>query len=288
VASLLGFDGILENSYDSVASRDFLAECSAAMAILMTTLSRLAEDLIIWGTSEFSVLDMPEEFSATSSIMPQKKNPFVLEHIKGRAGHVIAAVTSVLTVLKGTSFSHSREPGGEAPATVHNAFRLVQGSLEMLAHLFPQLSFDTELMERRANQGFSTVTELADLLVREKDISFRQAHDIIGRVVNELLSRSQGVEALSSTMIDQASREVIGHDLLLSEADVHKALDPLHNVEIRDISGGPAPGAMETLISHQDDALGKTKQWLSRRRQQLEQSKRASHEAQLRVVSTAT
>ena len=123
MAFLLGFDRIVENSYDAVASRDFLAESVSALAILMTTLSRLAEDFIIWSTFEFSILYIPEEFSATSSIMPQKKNPIVLEHIKGRAGHAIAAVTSVLTILKGTSFSHNREVGGEAASAVHHADR---------------------------------------------------------------------------------------------------------------------------------------------------------------------
>jgi argininosuccinate lyase len=202
VAFLLGFDGILENSYDAVASRDFLAEFASALAILMTNLSRLAGDLIIWNTFEFSVIDMPEEVSATSSIMPQKKNPFVLEHIKGRAGHVIAGVVDVLTILKGTSFSHNREVSGEVKLAVHDAFRWVEGCLEMLANLFPQLAFNRELMEQRAAQGFWTVTELADLLVRERGTSFRQAHQIIGRVVNELLDKSMGVRGLSANMID--------------------------------------------------------------------------------------
>jgi len=285
VAFLLGFDGILENSYDSVASRDFLAEYAAALAIVMTTLSRLAEDFIIWNTSEFGVLDMPEEFSATSSIMPQKKNPFVLEHIKGRAGHVIAAATSVLAVLKGTSFSHNREVGGEAASAVHTAFMLVQGCLEMLSELFPQLAFNKELMEQRATQGFSTVTELADLLVRERSLSFRQAHHIVGHVVNELLNMCQGVEALSSTMVDQASRQVIGHDLLLSEQDIQKALDPSHNVAIRGVRGGPAPRAVEKLISHQRKELRKKKAWLTGCQRDLEEAEKACRAAESRACS---
>jgi len=287
VADLLGFDGIVENSYDAVASRDFLAESASALAILMTTLSRLVEDFIIWNTLEFSFLNMPEEFSATSSIMPQKKNPIALEHIKGRTGHVIAALVSVLTILKGTSFSHNREIAGEVATGVHNAFGLVQGCLEMLCHLFPLLSFNTELISRRTTQGFSTVTELTDLLVREKGISFRQAHHIIGRVVNELTDKSQGIEHLSSAMIDHASKEVLGYELLIPEEAVRKALDPFFNIETREIIGGPGPRSVETLISHQKEELKQKRDWLFQRRRDLDKAKETCQEAQLQMISAS-
>ncbi|MFX0200654.1 MAG: argininosuccinate lyase [Candidatus Hodarchaeota archaeon] len=285
VAFLLGFDGILENSYDAVASRDFLAEATSALAILMTTVSRLAEDLIIWNTFEFSVLDMPEEFSGTSSIMPQKKNPFVLEHIKGRAGHAIAAVTDVLTILKGSSFSHNREVSGETTTPAYNAFRLVHGCLEMLIQLFPQLSFNKELMSQRAAQGFSTVTELADLLVREKGISFRQAHHIIGRVINELLDKSQPLAELSSAMINETFHEIMGYKLGLSEEDVRKSLDVRYNVGIREVAGGPGLHAMETLISHQEEKLKRKRNWLSRCQSNLENARKACEEAQSKALT---
>lgn len=285
VAFLLGFDGIIENSYDAVASRDFLAESASALAILMTNLSRVAEDLIIWNTFEFSVIDMPEEFSETSSIMPQKKNPFVLEHIKGRAGHVIAGVVDVLTILKGTSFSHNREVSGEAKLAVNDAFRWVEGCLEMLASLFPHLAFNRKLMEQRAAQGFSTVTELADLLVREKGVSFRQAHQIIGRVVNELLDKSMGVRGLSSNMIDKAAQEVLGNNMNLPEEEVKKALDPSYNVAAREVSGGPSPSAVEILISHQEEKLRQRRDWLSRCQRSLERAKKTCDKAQLQTLS---
>lgn len=285
VAFLLGFDRVLENSYDAVASRDFLAEVAAALAILMTTLSRLAEDLAIWNTFEFSVVRMPEEFAATSSIMPQKKNPIVLEHIKGRAGHVIGALTSVLAVLKGTSFSHSRETGGETSGGVQAAFGLVQGCVEMLTELFPRLSFDGELMRRRAGEGFSTVTELADLLVRRGGVSFRQAHHILGQVVNELMDKSQGVGELSSAMIDQAARAVVGRGFLLPEEEVRRALDPLANVMARDICGGPGPRAMAAAIEAQREVLERAGEKLSSLAQGLERARAACREAQSHLTS---
>lgn len=125
----------------------------------------------------------------------------------------------------------------------------------MLANLFPQLAFNRELMEQRAAQGFSTVTELADLLVRERGTSFRQAHQIIGRVVNELLDKSMGVRGLLANMIDKAAQEVLGNNMNLPEEDVRKALDPHYNVAAREVKGGPGPRAVGILISHQEEKL---------------------------------
>lgn len=284
-AALLGFDGVVENSYDAVASRDFVPEAASDLAILMTTLSRFSEDLVIWNTLEFSTVDVPEEFSITSSIMPQKKNPFVLEHIKGRTGHVIAAVTSALTVLKGTSFAHNREVGGETASLVHKAFELTQGCLEMFIPLIPRLSFNEPLLKERTYKGFSTVTELADLLVYERDVPFRQAHMIIGQVVNQLLDNHLGMERLSSEMIDHASKEILGRDLLLPEERVRKALDPNENVVSRKVLGGPGPASMKAIIDHQMEQIKETENWLSCRKGDLEKAKEACKRAQAEFIS---
>jgi len=263
-AYLLGFEDILENSYDAVASRDFLAEFASALGIMMVTLSRLAEDLIIWNTYEFSTAMMPDEFSATSSIMPQKKNPIVLEHIKGRAGHVISSVTGVLTILKGTSFSHNREVSGETSVAVNNAFELSKGCLEMFVPLIPRISFDRQRLFRNAAQGLSTVTELADLLVRTRDISFRKAHEIVGMVVNELLDKSKGLEELRLSLLDSAFHKVMGCASGLSQNDIVKALDPEHNVSSRRIKGGPEHGAVKSSIARQKEELKEVKRWMAK------------------------
>ncbi len=279
VSVLLGFDDILENSYDAVASRDFVVETAAGLAILMTNLSRLAEDLVIWNTSEFAVVDMPEEFSATSSIMPQKKNPIVLEHIKGRTAHVIAAVTSACTVLKGTSFSHSREIGGETASGLHQAFALTQGALEMLAALLPAVRFDTGLLEQRARDGLSTVTDLADLLVRERQLSFRQAHHVVGAVVNELLDTGQRSDQVDTAMLDRAARDVLGRELGIPDVDIRGVLDAGYSVQARTLPGGPSPNAMKRLIDRQGGELRQTGDWLEHARRGLDEARRRCEEA---------
>jgi argininosuccinate lyase len=279
VAQLLGFASVVENTYDAVAGRDYVAESAAALAILMVTLSRLAEDLSIWSTQEFGVVDMPDEFAITSSIMPQKKNPFVLEHIKGRAGHAIAAATGVLTVLKGTSFSHSREVGGESVAGVSSAFAQCRGALAMMAEMLPAIRFDAVLMERRAAEGFCTVTDLVDLIVRERHTPFRVAHQIVAHLVNSVQETGRTVRDIDSDAVDDAARAVGGSALGLSPSSVRDALDPRRNVEAREIVGGPGPRALDRMIARQRSMLDDHRRWLATQRATLSDARAACSRA---------
>jgi argininosuccinate lyase len=273
VSALLGFGAVLENTYDAVAARDYLVEAGASLANLMVTLSRLCEDLTIWSTQEFGMIDIPEEFAITSSIMPQKKNPFVLEHVKGRAAQVIAAATAVPTVLKGTSFSHSREVGGESAAGIFGAFALTHGCLAMMAELLPALKFNTELMDRRAAESFCTVTDLVDLIVRRKRLPFRTAHHIVAELVNAVHEQSGTVKDITPTLIDRIARSVCGQELDLSPSDVRDALDPRRNVAAREIFGGPGPQALQAMISRQHSRRDEYQRWLASRRAALESAR---------------
>jgi argininosuccinate lyase len=154
----------------------------------------------------------------------------------------------------------------------------------MLTELFPRITFNKEKMRQRAAKGFSTVTELADLLVRKRNISFRQAHHIVGMVVNRLLDKSQGIEELSSAMINEASREIVGYDMDLRGDEVEKALDPSYNVVTREVEGGPGPRAMEKLISHQETDLVQKKEWLSGAREALEMARKVCEEASVSAL----
>lgn len=287
VSNLLGFSEVLENTYDAVAARDFVAEAAAALAVSMVTLSRVAEDLIIWSTQEFAMVDIPEDFAITSSIMPQKKNPFVLEHIKGRAGHVIAALTGVLTILKGTSFSHSREVGGESGAGILNAFSLCHGSLSMMSHLLPSLGFNAALMERRASESFCTVTDLVDLIVRKKGIPFRTAHQIVAQIVNTVQQQGMSVDAISTALISQIARRITGSELTLPESDLREALNANRNVAAREVKGGPGPAALTDMISRQHAYHRDHRTWLAEQRSALAGARAASATAADSLVNAA-
>lgn len=182
-AALLGFTRVPLNSLDAVASRDLVLRITAAAAILAITLSRLATDFVQWTTTEFNFLLLPDELVGSSSAMPQKRNPFLLEHVQGRAGALVGAFTQAATSMHGAPFTNSISVGTEA---VKPQWDALQNAIEMLvlmrllaAHAVP----NREAMLRRAAEGFTTATELANCLVRQGNLDFRSAHHMVGEVV---------------------------------------------------------------------------------------------------------
>jgi argininosuccinate lyase len=183
-AQWLGFDGLVDSTLDAVASRDYVAEFLAALAILGVTLSRLAQDLYLWCAGEWGMVEVADDVAMTSSIMPQKKNPITLEHIKAKAGHLLGALTSTLAV--GVNFMHCRDMG-EAVAPLWEALQQAQGVIHLTRRTVLGLRVNKALMLERATQDFSTATELADVLVREKGLPFRVAHGIVASLVTRVL-----------------------------------------------------------------------------------------------------
>ncbi len=265
-AELLGFRDILLNALDAVASRDYVFDIAAGLAMTACDLSRLAEDLYLWNTYEFGFIDMGEEYSEISSIMPQKKNPFILEHCRGRAGKVIGSLQSVLTSLKGTPFTHSRDVSGEAVAPVWDALEASGSVLAVMPGLLRSLTFQTDRMKKMAGENFSTVTDLVDLMVKEKNLSFRTAHHIVARVVDRILQGRKKPEDITSAVVDEAAVQTVGHPLQFSEKQVKDALLPEACVTRRNLPGGPAPEEMKRMIEKARKELGEAERNLEQRR----------------------
>jgi argininosuccinate lyase len=242
VAAYLGFDGVLTNSLDAVASRDYVAEMLGAMALTLSTLSRMNQDFYFWVTSEFSLLVLPEEFVAGSSIMPQKRNPILFEHLSAKVAHVLGAYVSVLTTLKGTPYTHSRVSAGEVFVLPWKAVAEAETALRLVTAILPKLQINRTVALANAATNFSTVTELADELVRKMGISFRSAHEIVKHAVHRLHHRGQTCQALTLPLLNEAATKVLGKPLEgIDEEDLRQALDPLENVRRRNVVGGPAP-----------------------------------------------
>lgn len=239
-AKALGFDGPMDNSLDGVASRDYAVEALGALAILTNNLSRFGAELQVWATAEFGYLEVDADIAVTSSIMPQKKNPVTLEHVKAKAAHVEAAWISSLTALKSAPYSHSRESSVESLSWVWNGIAEAKASIELFTHTLEHMTFDTELMRHRASMNFSCVTELANGIVREHDLSFRTAHHIIGTLVKDTLAAGKTSESITVEDIAAASEDIVGYRLQVSEDMVGKALDPNQNAQARVTRGGPA------------------------------------------------
>lgn len=247
-ARFLGFDALVLNTLDAVASRDYLLEALAAGTIIGVTLSRFAQDLFIWYTREFGLIDFRDRVSGTSSIMPQKKNPVVLETIKGRTAHALGAFTAATGATRNTNFSNVIDANREASTLAWPALDALRESLALTRLAVENLIVDAELMRARCQENFSTVTQLADTLVTEWRISFRQAHEIVGSVVKQAIDADLLATDIDPGMVQAAARELLSEHRTIDSESLRDALDPAGNVRVRDHEGGPAPQAVASMI----------------------------------------
>lgn len=245
---LLGFSLLMENSIDGVSSRDFMAETVSALSILSMTLSRICEELIIWSTYEFGMIEIAGEYSSTSSIMPQKKNPDVAEIARAKTAAVYGELTTILTILKSLPQSYNRDLQEVTPhlwSAVDNSHSILTITTDMLS----TTTFNRKRGRELADTNFSTATELADLMVKEKNLPFRVAHQIVGRTVTKAIEGRIKPSDINSEFIDIVAHELTGEFLMLDNTKVKDALDPEKVVRTRKVVGGPAPEMVEEAIS---------------------------------------
>jgi argininosuccinate lyase len=249
-ASLLGFEGLVTNTMDAVAARDFALETLADLSILMATTSRLCEELIIWSTSFVRFVTLDDAFCSTSSIMPQKKNPDTAEIMRAKTGSVFGAFTSAFITIKGLPMSYNRDLQELTPH-LWRGMQDTKESLRLLVDMLSSATFHTDRMNEEAGKGFSTATELADTLVRTYGLPFRTAHSIVGRAV-------QKGDLLLSTL-EEAAREVGGGVSLvekgLTQQNIDEVLDVQYSVTLRKATGGPAPSAVRIALSERKKQL---------------------------------
>ncbi|MFC7329081.1 argininosuccinate lyase [Marinactinospora rubrisoli] len=248
-AELLGFETVMGNSLDGVAARDYLADVLGALAILTNNLGRFAQDLYVWASGEFRLVEVDSAIAVTSSIMPQKKNPVTLEHIKAKAAHLQACWISCLGALKSSGYSHSRESSVESLRFVWDGVAEARIAVELFEHTITSLTFDTRLAGERASADFSCVTELANELVRHHGLPFRTAHHIVGAVVADRLAAGGTARDIDPDALAAASLRVLGRRLDVSPELIARSLAPHANVAARTTEGGPAPREVRRQLS---------------------------------------
>jgi argininosuccinate lyase len=231
VARKLGFRSVSDNSMDAVSDRDFAVEFLAASAILGMHLSRLCEDLVLWSTQEFGFIDLPDAFATGSSMMPQKKNPDVAEIIRGKTGRLYGNLIALLTCLKGLPLTYNRDLQ-EDKEPVFDSVDTLTGSLRVLAEMLPQLVIRRRRLEAAAARGFTLATDLADYL-STKGLPFRQAHEVVARIVRHCLENDTTLEALTPRDLARFSK--------LFGPDVERWLSPHAAVQRRRAVGGTSP-----------------------------------------------
>jgi argininosuccinate lyase len=227
-ASLLGFDGLVTNTMDAVATRDFALETLADLSILMVNISRLCEELIIWSTSFVRFVSLDDAFCSTSSIMPQKKNPDIAEIMRAKSGSVFGAFSGALMTVKGLPMSYNRDLQELTP-NIWRGMHDAKESLQLLIEMLASAEFDTARMKEEAGKGFSTATELADSLARAYDIPFRTAHNIVGRAVQKGDLSLATLEAAAQDLKSGVSLVEKG----LTQAKIDRVLDPEYSISVR-------------------------------------------------------
>jgi argininosuccinate lyase len=248
---LLGFDGLCENSTDAVATIDYVIELASAISIHLTQIGRLAEDLQIWSSDEYNMIDIDESYAGTSSIMPQKKNPLEFEYIKSYSAESIGNLVSTVASVKGVTYTNTVDRILLEPMALDTAV----GSTKVMAGAVATLTPKREIMLKNLRDGFTTATDLADTLVRNHDLSFRQAHDIIVEVVVKALEEGKMAEEIGPEMVANASEKVIEKKLLVSTEELASALDPHQSLLGRNTVGGPAPESVMKMIANRKRAV---------------------------------
>jgi argininosuccinate lyase len=253
VAKELGFFRISENSMDSVSDRDFIIEFLGALSLVMMHLSRFCEEIILWASQEWAFVDLDDAYSTGSSIMPQKKNPDVAELIRGKTGRVYGDLFTLLTVMKGIPLAYNKDMQEDKEA-LFDGVDTVQKCLGIFIPMLATLIFKKERMRQAAGKGFSNATDLADYLVK-KGMSFRDAHHVVGNLVNHCIKIGKALEDLTLEELKAESGFNVSAYLA---ADVYEALNLENVVKRRRTYGGTSPDQIR-------EAIKRTKKYLDRR-----------------------
>ena len=239
VAKLLGFSGLVPNSMDAVSDRDFIVEFLSDASLLMVHLSRLANEIVLWSTTEFGFIRLDDTWCTGSSIMPQKRNPDPAELIRGKTGRVFGHLAGTLTVLKGLPLTYNSDLQEDKEA-LFDVVDTLRPALAVMKEMLATATFDTERLAVAAERGFSTATEVADYLVR-KGLPFREAHGLVGQIVQYCEKQNVTFADLSLTEWHSFSKEF--------RDDILGLISAVGAIRAKRSPGGAAPERVQEQIT---------------------------------------
>jgi argininosuccinate lyase len=247
--------------------------------VLLAGIGRVVQDLLLWCTMEFGYLRLPDGFVQVSSIMPQKRNPVALEHARAIASKALGQASAIVLAVHNTPFGDIVDTEDDLQPLVASMFRDALRAVTLVAAAMRAAEFDVARMESKAGEGGTTLTELADHLVREHQLPFRTAHAIAARLLE---AQRREPDARLGDVLTAVSSEILGEPLRYSNEQMADILSPHHFVNVRQTYGGPAPGETARAIDVSRAALGADREWLTRTRAAL-----AAAERRLRERSVA-
>jgi len=243
----LGFDRPMANSLDAVSARDFALEALACASICATHLSRLSEEIVIWTSAQFGFISLSDAFTTGSSIMPQKRNPDAAELIRAKVGRISGALISLTMVMKGLPLAYSKDMQ-EDKEPVFDAFDALDLGLAAMAGMISDMTPNKARLAEAAGAAFSTATDLADWLVRELDMPFRDAHHVTGTIVALAEKKGKTLDALSLSQMRKVEKRIT--------KDVYSVLSPLASASSRTSYGGTAPSEVKKQVERWREELG--------------------------------
>lgn len=262
VAALLGFDAVIESTQHSIGCGDNLTDLAFALQSLMVGLTRVTHDLLNRATLEQNALHIDDSFIQISSIMPQKRNPVVLEHLRARLSRAYGYAQTVVTQCHSIPYGDTQDIEDEILPPLVNALDAARESVTLYTAFFTTLELNEEHLRDQAGAGFTTATELADTLVREVGLPFRQAHKVVATVVRQAVADGISADEITLARLQAAARAVVGRELPFNAAQLARALDPDHFIALRTVAGGVAPAATASLLDHLDAQLAADQAWL--------------------------
>jgi argininosuccinate lyase len=259
-SDLLGFDAPTGNTYGSIATVDYLLESVSAAAVMVTGLGRFVQDLLLWATAEFGYLRLADGFVQSSSIMPQKRNPVALEHARAIGSKAVGQAGAIIVAVHNTPFGDVVDTEDDLQPLVASMFRDARRAVVLVAAAMGGVEFDVARLESRAAAGGTTLTELADHLVRAHGVAFRTAHAIASRLQK---ARAARPGAPLGAILATISSDMLGVPLEYTDTQIAEILSPRHFVEVRLTPGGPAPSETARAIAQSREAVVTDRLWLS-------------------------
>lgn len=272
-SDLLGFDKPIDNSIDCVASRDFATDILANLSISANTISRFCQDLYVWATPDYGYIEVSDSCAVCSSIMPQKKNPWVLEHIKAKAAHVEGCFISALNVMKNVIYSHCEDMCGEAANYLFPGIEEMKVMCELMEVSIKGISVKKDRMLETAQGNFCTVTELANYLVRHDNISFRMAHDIVADVVAYMIEHNKKADEIGTDVVNPIFMKLFGRTTSMTDEEVRAALDPIKIAYAKKCIGGTAPEEVSRQLAQRQSDLDRDEAELQQREAAVNKAK---------------
>ncbi|MBX7169406.1 MAG: argininosuccinate lyase [Pyrinomonadaceae bacterium] len=267
VAELMGFTAPTVNSYGSISAVDYFTELLGSMSALLVNIGKFAQEFLLMAMMEFNVVRLPDGFVQGSSIMPQKRNPVALEHIRAIASKALGESLGVFTAVHNTPFGDINDSEDDIQPLIYHALRDATRAVSLFAATIKSAKFNLETLRERAEANFITVTELADSIVRKENLPFRISHKIVGNCVK--IAYEQKTE-ISHELLQNVAKEVIGRELDFTKEELKQTLTAEFFVSIRTIYGGSAPSETKRALSVENDLEIVNKNWFARKKSELE------------------